>query len=367
MAIAHPKTNEPVAIAGFFDYGPAKDGFPGLLNMERAIRTSRVTAQALLYIGHYGPNPDAARVLHRAGAQYAPMFSIQPGDPRRRGYPSVYYRERSAGDALSDDQLRELPAPYAGRIPVATPGKPLPRRNHLEWGIELGRRYRDRLRHARDGGMEIAGWQFDENLLELEVGVPASQQVLYRRFITGILRGVFGGRKELNDEDEQGIVWHALQRKPLRSKPLPLLHATKTPGVSEFWEALDQASWRVVGEEYTRFEAKAEAAAVDWASFQQLLQRRPPLGGDIRRSIGKKYVVGMSPGYHWDVRRLGGRVYSSWTRKRVNDWRNHFVRVRATAAPPSGFAQFNFLSGNAKYERMLDAFRAVELGLRVMA
>jgi hypothetical protein len=192
------------------------------------------------------------------------MFSIQPGDPRRSDYPSGYYRERSYGDALSDDQLRELPPAYAERIPLVTPGKSLPRRNHLEWGIELGRRYRDRLRHARDGGMSIEGWQFDENLLELEVGVSESQQVAYRRFTTGILSGLFGGRKELDDVDEQGIVWHAIQRKPLRSKPLPLLHATKTRGVSEFWEALDQASWRVVGEEYARFEGK--------------LKRRPSTG-----------------------------------------------------------------------------------------
>jgi len=51
----------------------------------------------------------------------------------------------------------------------------------------------------------------------------------------------------------------------------------------------------------------------------------------------------------------------------VNAWRNKYVRRRAAVAHSSGFAQFNFTDGNAAFAPTLDALRAVNLGLAVMA
>lgn len=78
-------------------------------------------------------------------------------------------------------------------------------------------------------------------------------------------------------------------------------------------------------------------------------------------------MVGMSPGYHKDTRRLGGRVNPSWTRGQVNAWRNKFLARRPAVSHPSGFAQFNFTGGNAAYEPSLDAFACVDFGLSRMA
>jgi hypothetical protein len=297
------------------------------------------------------------------------MFSIQPGKkkPNVKYVPRVYFRERGAGAVLTPEELASLDPNYSRAIPLIAPGKPLPRANHADWGLELGRRYRDWIRRARKNDVRIDTWQFDEILLEVEVGVSRAQQRLYRAFIGGILRGLFEGREELGDKMEKGIVWYALQHPPLRSDPLPLV-STKTPGLAQFWEILNTASWRVVGQEYTLFDGNAEAVANWWARFQQHLLRRNPLGGPIRRAIGAKYAVGMSPGYNSDTRRLGGVIHKTWTRQQVNAWRNRYVRRRALVAHPSGFAQYNFTGGNATLEPpTLDSFRAVTFGLSFTA
>lgn len=179
MTDVHPRSSKPVAIAAFFDIAPAKDGLPGLQTIQKAIRDSRVVKRAPLYLGSYGPNPDVARAAALVGARYAPMFTIQPGKPKPGvAYaPAVFYQERGAAGALSPDELGTLDPALAGPIPIS-PGVPLPLRDHDAWGLELGRRYRDRIRHARQHGMAVACWQFDEILLEVEVGVPATTQQL---------------------------------------------------------------------------------------------------------------------------------------------------------------------------------------------
>jgi hypothetical protein len=360
----HPKPGKPVGIAGFFDPG-------SLETIATAIERSGVAARAPLYVGHYAPNPDQADALRAAGARYAPMFSIQPGNRIVKGkyVPSAYFQERGRGGVLTTSDLALLNArdpKYSGAIPLAVSKKPLPRVDHAGWGLELGRRYRDWIRAARDGGIVIDTWQFDEILLEAET-VSLEQQQLHRTFMAGILQGLFEGRKELNDEDEQGIVWYALQHPPPRHTPLPLV-STKTPGLAQFWEILDASAWRIVGEEYTPFDGRPETAAGGWVFFQRLLLREKPLGGPVRRALGAKYVPGMSPGYHKDVGRLGGRVHKDWTRNRVNRWRNAYILRRALVAHPSGFAQFNFTGDNAPLEPpTLDAFKAIDYGLSAMA
>jgi hypothetical protein len=352
-----------VGIAGYFD--PTS-----LDTITTAIKRSGVTAAAPLYVGQYGPNGEQAHALEAAGARYAPMFSIQPGGGLVDGkyVPVAYFRERGRGGVLTSDQLALVNTndpKHACAIPLANDWKPLPRVDHAGWGVELGRRYRDWVRSARADGVAIATWQFDEILLEAET-VSAEQQTLHRAFMTGILQGLLEGRKELGDKNEQGIVWYALQRPPPRHTPLPAV-TTKTPGLAKFWEMLDAASWRIVGEEYVRFDGNPEIAADSWAFFHRLLLRQPPLGGPVRRGLGAKYVVGMSPGYNNRTDRLGGRVHADWTRQRVNKWRNAYLSHRALLPHPSGFAQYNFTGGNTGLvPATLDAFSAIAYGLKVM-
>jgi hypothetical protein len=78
--------------------------------------------------------------------------------------------------------------------------------------------------------------------------------------------------------------------------------------------------------------------------------------GPIRRRIGHKYVVGMTPGFI-PLPGLGGNVHG-WTLAQVNAWRDRFVSARAAATPVSGFGQFNFARENARPDIMLAAIQA---------
>jgi len=242
---------------------------------------------------------------------------------------------------------------YAGAIPISG-STPLPLRERYAWGRELGRRFRDALETARQR-YPVATWQFDEILLEAEKG---SRQGQYREFMTGILDGLYYGRPECGDAEEPGIVWYAI--KP--DSALPLQHVKKNPWLEQFWIALNRATFRIAGEEFPPFTGSPEAAASAWGQFQRLLRRQPPLGGDIRRSLGDKYVVGMTPGYRASTS-LGGNV-GMRSRGVVNRWRNVYVKRRTQLTPIAGYGQFKLTRENADAQVMRDAARALALGVR---
>jgi hypothetical protein len=310
-----------------------------------AIATAQVPAGTAVYVGTYGVGRDVAEAIKAVpGGRYAPMFSIQPATSRR-----AY-----AGRQLRADEAAVVDPSFGGEIPRSAPLVPLASVERRAWGRELGRRFRDSMRQARREGVEIATWQFDELPREVAGFGSAGQQRAYREYTTGILEGVLHGRAELGDAAEQGIVWvaaSALTRLPA----VPV----SSPGVDAFWRALNDAAFLYAGEEYVAFTGNPEARAREWAAGQQRLLAE----GVIRPQLGRKYLVGMTPGYHSRKDILGGNV-DGLSRAAVNRWRDRFVRSRAALAPVAGFGQFNFCEGNCEPEPTLDAVVAAGLGVR---
>jgi hypothetical protein len=225
----------------------------------------------------------------------------------------------------------------------------VPSKDQYRWGLELGRRFRDQLRRSRERGIPVATWQFDEIVYQI-VGSGPQTRSQYVAYTTGILEGLHRGRPEF-DRPEQGIVWAA------RSTLARLPTISITPAMERFWHAVNDAAFAYVGEEYMDFAGRAKDAALRWSEGQRRLLSR----GVIRPEVGRKYVVGLTPGYHHSHDTLGGNV-DRRSRAWVNRWRNAYVRERVRLSVPSGFAQFNFTQENNDPERMLDAVNAAALG-----
>jgi hypothetical protein len=120
--------------------------------------------------------------------------------------------------------------------------------------------------------------------------------------------------------------------------------------VPGFWQALQRASLFLVGEEYAEFTGDPARVGRGFADGQQALVRNP----GVRRSLGQRYVVGMTPGWRPESTGLGGNVDGMPLRE-VTRWRNSFVDARIAEQPPRGFAQFNFVKENVRDKRLEDA------------
>jgi len=329
-----------------FAIGP-RPQYAGLHAFVDAVEQSNIPPGTDIYAGTYGPQQvtadaiqalrvtaDAIRALP-AGI-YAPMFSIQP-----KASTGPY-----AGRHLPQQDLDKLDPRYAGPIPLRAPTRPLPRGDYLNWGQELGCRFRDTLRHAGHQGEPIATtWQFDEVVAEVVAGPLADA---YRMYVAGVLQGLHLGRVALGDAREKGLVWAA----EATLAPLPLLRTPTGSPLAVLWDAIDNASRLYVGEEYVDFDGDPAAAA----ERSSIGQRRLLTAGPIRRKIGHKYVVGMTPGFIRSSA-LGGNVHG-WPLARVNSWRDRFVRARAARAPVSGFGQYNFTGENARPDIMRTAIQS---------
>jgi hypothetical protein len=335
--------------------GPATTAAPALVfayfelahvrTLLDAIAAADIPPGTDVYVGTYGPGREVAEAVRSVpGVRYAPMFSIQPGTSRR-----AY-----AGRQLSPDEAASLDPRYAGAIPRSQPLAPLASSDRHAWGRELGCRFRDSIRRARREGVEVATWQFDELLREVAGFASAAQQRAHREYTTGILEGLLHGRPELGDAAEQGLVWvagSALRRLPT----VPV----SSPGVEAFWQALNEAASLYVGQEYVPFRGAPQARARESAVGQQLLLKE----GVIRPQLGRRYAVGMTPGYHSRKDILGGNV-DGLSPSAVDRWRERFVRERTALAPVAGFAQFNFCEGNRSPGPTVGAVRAAALGIR---
>jgi hypothetical protein len=323
-------------VLALFDIGERPD-YAGLKAFVHAIEQANVPADTAIYAGTYGHNQPTADAIDAVpSAVYAPMLSISP-----RLSKGPY-----AGRNLPQSDLDKLDPRYGGPIPLRTSTRPLPRDDYLHWGRELGFRFRDTLRHSGRGGKPIATtWQFDEVVSEVVLG---SLTVQYRLYVAGVLEGLHLGRDRLGDRRQTGLVWAA--EKTLAALPA---HPTPTGSpVAVLWDAIDNASRLYVGEEYVDFDGGPRRAAERSA----VGQRRMLSAGPIRRRIGHKYVVGMTPGIiHGGG--LGGNIHG-WPVSEVNAWRERFVRARASQAPVSGFGQFNFTGPNGRPEVMRAAIEA---------
>ncbi|TMA99008.1 MAG: hypothetical protein E6J64_22605 [Deltaproteobacteria bacterium] len=184
------------------------------------------------------------------------------------------------------------------------------------WGRELGRRFRDRIREARD-------------------------------LIRGMMNGVAHGRRELGDRFMRGITLIANASLQLTSEPM-------TGELDRFWRTVDRNSLAVVGEEYPNFEGNPDRSAfVQSAGERTMIARGGSLG-----HLGDKYVTGITPGYRV-VHGLGGNVKGR-SDDGVNAWRADYLHARAVFGV-AGFAAYQMLDRNG-YDQvlrpMLKAFAA---------
>ncbi|HYY64492.1 MAG TPA: hypothetical protein VE688_07755 [Gaiellaceae bacterium] len=211
----------------------------------------------------------------------------------------------------------------------------------VSWGVELGARYRDAIRAAGDAGAQVDSWQFDE----LVPSTASSAARPLREFTRGVLRGLLLGRPVLGDGSLRGFVWVAHSALPIARLPI-------TPELTTFWRTLSSAALAFVGEEYAPFDGDPRAVARAYASGQRSLAA----GGPVRRSLARRYVPGMTPGYHL-APSLGGNIHR-WPRPRVNAWRATYVQERSRSGV-AGFAEFDFRFENSAPTVMHDVLSAL--------
>jgi hypothetical protein len=303
----------------------ASSALPRLLN---AAGEAGLPPRTRVYVGSYGVGLDLADQIGEAGYRYAPMFHLKP---------SWYWEQRRVPPA--DD--RKLDPAFAGPLPALPQLLRLPSARRVRWGVELGARFRDEIRAAERGGATVPSWQLDE--IQAEAAGSLGRQ--YRELTRGALRGLLYGRTRLDDPRRQGLVFWAHT-----AFTLPGLRVT--PELNAFWRILNQAALGLVGEEYPDFSGDPGAAARTEGAGQRALQR----GGPVRQALARKYVAGMTPGYHLAAG-LGGNVHG-WPPAEVNAWREGYVRTRA-AAGVAGFGEFDWRFGNNRLTVMRDVLRAI--------
>jgi hypothetical protein len=290
-----------------------------------------------LYVGNYGVNPStAARVHALANGRYAPMFSLDETSKRYRGRTD-----------LTAAEAQRLDPRFAGAVPTRASLANLSSEARVQWGQELGKRMRDSLREAGRKGAKIDAWQFDEVLGEC----GQSSNKALRQFVRGVVDGLYTGRPELGDQPMKGITWFAHTALNLAGQPLD---AEKR----RFFDSIDRASLRVVGEEYPNFTGDPAAAARAWNDGQEAMARS---SNKTLRSLAAKFVAGLTPGYALGVG-LGGNV-NGMSRAAVNHWRDAYIAERKREGV-AGFAEFDFRSGNKADNVFEDAVKAVARGVR---
>jgi hypothetical protein len=282
-----------------------------------------------VYVGSYGPNAEvAAQVAALSAGRYAPMFALEED----------WYRQQRR---LPPEYEPLVPKRLSGRVPALNRLGGLSTAARVSWGVELGSRYRDRMRAAVDAGVRVDSWQLDE--IVPACSSPAGRPI--REFTRGVLRGLVFGRSILRDFSLQGFVWVAHSALSVAALPI-------TPELTTFWRTLNRAALRYVGEEYAPFSGNPRAVARRYASGQRALAA----GGPVRRTLGRKYVPGMTPGYVL-APSLGGNVHH-WPRAQVNAWRATYVQERARSGV-AGFAEFDFRHRNSSPTVMHDVMSAL--------
>ena len=260
-----------------------------------AARRSGLAGRAAVFVGSYGVNRNAADAVHEAGFQYAPMLALRNVAPSR------------------------LPAKAAQRVAA---------------GREAGRSFRDGMR-ARLFSVET--WQFDE----LSGDVARSRPL--REFARGVLDGLLHGRAQ--DRDLPGFVWLSEAAFDLPRRPVDA-------ELDTFWHVLGAAASHVVGEEFPPFVGGASATA----AREDAGRRALAASGPIRKSLARRYVAGITPGYRLTPG-LGGNV-DHRSRRSVNAWRRQYLTARRNAGVQD-FGVFHFRFENASPQVMGDVLRAL--------
>src|SRR5262245_62724361 len=299
-----------------------------------AISSSGMPAETRVHIGTYGVNREASITVHTYGpGRYSPIFKAE--------IRTEAWDQRT----LTPEEERKVGPRFAGRVPDEAVLLGLSTAQRTSWGMEVGRRYRDTLRHSRADGIAVDSWQLDE--LGTQLAGPQGRQ--HRECVRGVLQGMTFGRPVLGDSERKGFVWSTPRALNLARLPL-------TPELTAFWQQLERASFRIVGEEFPNFTGDPARAARTQADGQRALAS----GGPVRRRLAGRYVAGMTPGYRIGVG-LGGNV-NGWPRAQVNRCRNAYVARRARIGV-AGFGEFHFVFQNSRTFVMQDSARAVARGM----
>jgi hypothetical protein len=316
--------------AAVFSYFELND----LIRLMDAISSSGMPGGTRVHIGTYGVNEEASTTVHTYGpGRYSPMFKAEVG--------TAAWEQRT----LTPAEERKVSRRFSGRIPDEPDLLRLSTSQRNGWGVELGRRYRDTIRHSRAAGITVDSWQLDE----LGTQLAGAQGRQHREFVAGVLQGMTFGRRMLGDSEGKGWVWAT--RQALKLAWLPV-----TAELRAFWQQLDRAAFRIVGEEFPNFTGEPARAARTQADGQRALAA----GGPVRRRLAGRYVAGMTPGYRIG-HGLGGNV-NGLSRAQVNSWRNSYVAERNRIGV-SGFGEFHFVLENSRTVVMVDASRAVARGM----
>lgn len=283
------------------------------------MRAAKLQPSTPVHIGTYGVSAETAALVHELPqGRYTPMFPIQPG---------VFWERRRLDARAERTLLKRNPrtARLAGPLPSPPRLLRISSATRVAWAVELGARFRDALREA---GVTDT-WQLDEIVAECvgPLGRP------YRELTRGVLRGLVFGRSALGDTPFRGLVWWSKTAHVLASRRI-------TPELTTFWRMLNRACIGLIGEEYPEFTGDPRAAARAAAHRQEGLSR----GGAIRSSLGRKYLCGLTPGFHL-APGLGGNTHGL-TRPQAARWRAAYLHARA-ATPVAGFAEFNFRFENS--------------------
>jgi hypothetical protein len=221
-------------------------------------------------------------------------------------------------------------APMLGLRNVLPSPLPSTAARRVAAGREVGRTLRDQM----DANVET--WQFDE----ISRQVARSREV--REFARGVLDGLYHGRKS---DELRGFVWLAHSAFGLALRPVDA-------ELTAFWRTVSAAAAHVVGEEFPPFVGDPAAAARTMDAGRRALAA----GGPVRRSLARRYMAGITPGYRL-APGLGGNV-NHRSRAYVNRWRNGYLAARRQVGIRD-FAVFNFRFGNASPQVVNDVLRAV--------
>ncbi len=317
-----------------------------LPRLVRAIERSGLPASTPIYYGNYTGSgkpseakpPKGRKKAKIRGGRQAPIFPLMA--------KSTFYRSRRI-PASQRRLLGKSRWTRRGRVPRPKRLMRMGGGARYLWGLELGRRMRDRIRGKRARNKRIVTWQLDEIPHEVAGRSGARQRV----FIRGVLRGISEGRPQLGDTHLPGIVW-------ITQPALKLAGRRARGDLAVFWRQLDRATIYLVGEEYPKFSGPARRAARRQSRGQARLWH----AGGARRSLARKYVAGMTPGYRMG-NGLGGNV-GRRSRPAVRRWRRGYVQSRSRKGV-AGFAQYNFRFHNARSPVMNDVLKALAHGVRV--
>jgi hypothetical protein len=307
------------------------DDLPGL---ARAMSEAGFPADTRIHLGTYGVNGEASDLIRALdGGRYAPTFkSTRTAAWEGRRLPPEDER-------LIDPSLR-------GPVPPERRLFALSARQRVNWGVEIGRRYRDTIRNARRSGITVDMWQFDEARREFARSRPE------RELVRGMLQGITFGRRPLGDRETKGWVWCTREALRLASRPVDA-------ELTALWRQFERAAFRIVGEEYPNFVGDPKRAARTWSDGQRALAA----GGPSRRALAGRYIAGMSPAYRLGVG-LGGNT-AGLSRAEVNRWRTAYVAERARVGV-SGFGEFALVAQNARTVVFQDVARAVARGMALL-